>query len=77
MFWKIQNSSLSLSIIITKNDMKKTSKKTGRKVYLTLSGCAYSVEAAREYFGESLSAHPLAKAILDSDGNVIGSWENE
>lgn len=57
--------------------MKKTSKKTGRKVYLTLSGCAYSVEAAREYFGESLSAHPLAKAILDSDGNVIGSWENE
>jgi len=55
--------------------MKNSAKKSGRKVYMTLSGMCYSIEAAQNLYGAALENATLAKAILDKNGNVIGSWE--
>ena len=60
--------------------MKKASKKeiaNGKKVYMTLMGFCYSPKQAEEMYGEGLKNAVLAKAILNKDGDVIGSWENE
>ena len=55
--------------------MKNSTKKTVRKVYMTLSGMCYSIEAAQNLYGAALENATLAKVILDKNGNVIGSWE--
>jgi hypothetical protein len=58
--------------------MKKASKKqiaNGRKVYMTITGVTFTPEKAKEYYGERFETAILAKAILNKDGDVIGSWE--
>lgn len=60
--------------------MKKATKKetaNGRKVYMTLTGFCFSPKQAEELYGEGLGNAVLAKAIINKDGDVIGSWENE
>ena len=47
----------------------------GRKVYMTLMGMCYSPEQAQQLYGAALETATLAKAILNKDGDVIGSWE--
>jgi len=47
----------------------------GRKVYMTLMGMCYSPEQAQQLYGAAIESAPLAKAILNKDGDVIGSWE--
>ena len=59
--------------------MKKATKKeiaNGRKVYMTLTGCCFSPKQAQEIYGDALQNSVLAKAILNKDGDIIGSWEN-
>jgi len=58
--------------------MKKATTKqiaNGRKVYMTLMGMCYSPEQAQQLYGDTLESATLAKAILNKDGDVIGSWE--
>ena len=58
--------------------MKKATTKPiadGRKVYMTLMGMCYSPEQAQQLYGDALESATLAKAILNKDGDVIGSWE--
>ena len=58
--------------------MKKATAKqiaNGRKVYMTLMGMCYSLEQAQQLYGTALESALLAKAILNKDGDVIGSWE--
>ncbi len=57
--------------------MKKASQKetaNGRKVYMTITGVCYSPKQAGEMYGEGLGNAVLAKAILNKNGDVIGSW---
>jgi len=42
---------------------------------MTLAGVCYSPKQAGEMYGEGLDNAVLAKAILNKNGDVIGSWE--
>lgn len=57
-----------------KNTNKKQSQK-GRKVCMTLSGLCLDPKIALDLYPNGIEHGILAKAIVDKDGNVIGSWQ--
>ncbi len=50
-------------------------KNVGRKVYMTLSGVCFTPEYAAQLYGAALENAPLCKAVVNKDGDVIGTWE--
>jgi hypothetical protein len=47
-----------------------------RKVFMNLQGFTFTEQEAREHYGSRFESAILAKAIIDHNGNVIGSWED-
>ncbi len=46
-----------------------------KKLLMNLQGFTFTVEQAKEFYGERFETAILAKVIVDEDGNTVGEWE--
>ena len=70
MFWVFTDGLLQPIFVLSNTQKQKHMK----KLLMNLQGFTFTVEKAKEFYGERFETAILAKVIVDEDGNTVGSW---